>query len=78
MSKIKLTKDDRTNAVRDIQAYFLQEREEEIGNLAAEFFLDFILAKIGPSIYNQAIDDAHTLLFTQIEELYGLQKAKPR
>ena len=74
MSKITFTKENRVNAVQEIQAYFLTALDEEIGNLAAGFLLDFILEKIGPVIYNQAIDDAHTLLHQQVEELYSLQK----
>lgn len=74
MHKIKLVKDDRNNAVREIQTFFQKEREEEIGNLHAEFLLDFILEKIGPAIYNQAIEDAHATLLQQLEELYSLQK----
>lgn len=71
---IKLEKNDRSNAIKELQTYFLTEREEEIGNLAAEFLLDFILAKIGPVVYNQAIDDARALLLKQVDELYSLQK----
>lgn len=75
MQPIKLKKDDRTHAVQEIQTFFLKERDEEIGNLPAEFLLDFVLEKIAPIIYNQAIEDAHTLLLRQLEELYGLQKS---
>ena len=74
MKTIKLKKDDRNHAVQEIQAFFQKERNEEIGNLHAEFLLDFVLEKIGPAIYNQAIEDAHTLLLRQLEELYSLQK----
>lgn len=76
MNKIKLSKDARKSAIEEIQSFFLKERDEEIGNLGAEFLLDFILEKIGPVIYNQAIEDAHTLLLQQIEELYSLQKIR--
>ena len=75
MQPIKLKKDDRDRAVQEIQTFFLKERDEEIGNLPAEFLLDFVLEKIAPRIYNQAIEDAHILLLRQLEELYGLQKS---
>jgi uncharacterized protein (DUF2164 family) len=32
--------------------------DEEIGDLKAALLLDFILAEVGPSVYNQAIADA--------------------
>lgn len=41
-----------------IRQYFLDERDEEIGDLQASMFLDYVLEEIGPSIYNQAIRDA--------------------
>ena len=71
---IKLTKDERTIAIKEIQAYFQNERDEEIGNLSAEFILDFFLEKIGPFIYNQAIEDSRVFILKQVEELYSLQK----
>ena len=74
MNKITFSKDNRIKAIQEIQAYFQKELDEEIGNLAAGFLLDFILEKIGPTIYNQAIEDAHTLMHQQLDELYALQK----
>lgn len=53
------TKQELIEAIRE---YFRTERDEEIGNLQATLFLDFILRAIGPSIYNQAIQDARTHL----------------
>lgn len=76
MNKLKITKEARTKAVSAIQSYFLMERDEEIGNLQAELLLDFILDKIGPMIYDQAIADAHALLLQQVDELYVLQKLR--
>lgn len=76
MANIKLSKDARKSAIEEIQSFFLKERDEEIGNLGGEFLLDFILEKIGPVIYNQAIEDAHSLLLQQTEELYSLQKIR--
>lgn len=40
-----------------IQAYFHQERDEEIGELAAELLFEFFEKQLGPLIYNQAIED---------------------
>ena len=40
-----------------IQAYFHAEREEELGELAAELLFEFFEKQLGPLIYNQAIDD---------------------
>ena len=62
-----LTKDARERCVKEIVAYFLDERNEEIGIVAAESVLDFVLDKIGPEIYNRAIDDSKGVLSDQLE-----------
>ncbi|MBN2840021.1 MAG: DUF2164 domain-containing protein [Coriobacteriia bacterium] len=52
-----------------IKHYFLEERDEEIGNLQASFLLDFVIKEIGPAIYNQAIRDAQARLQHAVAEL---------
>jgi len=74
MKKFKLTKEAKEQIIGDIQNYFQQERDQEIGNLSAELLLQFMIEKIGPAIYNQAIRDAHSLVTKKIEDLYGLEK----
>ena len=74
MKKFKLEKEVKAKIVADIQQYFLDERDEEIGNLSAELFLGFMIEKMGPAIYNQAIRDAHFLVTKKLEDLYGLEK----
>ena len=55
--------------VHAIKQYFMEERGEEIGDLQASFFLEFVLKEIGPSIYNQAIKDAQTTLYRTVADL---------
>ncbi len=74
MKKFKLEKDVNVKIIADIQKYFLNERDEEIGKLSAELLLRFMIEKIGPAIYNQGIRDAHSLLSKKLEDLYGLEK----
>ena len=62
MKKFKLAKEVKEQNIADIQKYFLDERDEELGHLAAELLLQFMIEKVGPTIYNQAIRDAHTLV----------------
>jgi uncharacterized protein (DUF2164 family) len=61
-----------------IQSYFESERSEEIGELAAESLLDFMMKQLGPIIYNQAIRDARTVIMQQMErieeEVYALER----
>jgi len=52
-NRIRLTKERRDELVSEIKNYFLKEREEEIGDLAAGLVLDFIVEKIAPEFYNR-------------------------
>ena len=74
MKKFKLEKEVKAEIISSIQEYFINERDEEIGNLSAELLLQFIIEKVGPAIYNQGIHDAHSFVSEKIEELYGLEK----
>ena len=74
MKKFKLEKEVKEKMLSDIQQYFRKERDEEIGNLSAELLLQFMIGRVGPAIYNQAIRDAHSLVSKKIEDLYGLEK----
>ena len=55
---IEIPSDARTRAVASIRRYVADELELEIGDLKAGLFLDYIIAELGPTIYNQAIADA--------------------
>ena len=44
--------------VRELQAWLLEHRDEDVGELAAGFLLDFVLDLAGPDIYNAALTDA--------------------
>ena len=71
---LKVTKERRDEMVAEIKNYFLQEREEEIGDLAAGLILDFILEKIAPEFYNQGVYDSHTYMGDAVEDLLSIQK----
>ncbi len=43
---------------RELQVWLREERDEEIGELAAGFILDFVLDLAGPDLYNAALSDA--------------------
>ena len=71
MLAIKLPKENKDQIITQIKIFFEEERGEPIGDLAADLLLDFMIKEIGPSIYNQAIADARTLLnqkLSQVEE----------
>ena len=55
---IAISTEARTRALASIKRYFLEELDDDIGDLKADLMLDFVLREIGPTIYNQAIADA--------------------
>jgi len=71
---IKITKERKDEMVARIQNFFLKEREEEMGDLAAGLILDFILEKLAPEFYNQGIDDAHKYMQDAAEDLLSIRK----
>ena len=71
---VELTKERREEMVSEIQNYFLKERDEEIGNLAAGLILDFIMEKIAPEFYNQGVFDSHQFMKDSAEDLFALRK----
>ncbi|WML44785.1 DUF2164 domain-containing protein [Neobacillus sp. PS3-40] len=64
--------------IADIQRFFYEERNEEIGNLAAENVLEFFKSHLGPHFYNEAIKDARTLMGEKMasieDDFYMLEK----
>lgn len=74
----KFTKETKEEMIGRIQFFFLNERGEEIGNLAAEQFLDFISAEMASYFYNEGIEDAIKSLQSRMEnleeDLYTLKK----
>jgi uncharacterized protein (DUF2164 family) len=55
---IKLDPETKARFVASIRRYFAENLDEDIGGLKASLLLDFVLAEIGPSIYNRAVADA--------------------
>jgi uncharacterized protein (DUF2164 family) len=66
---ITLPDETKDEIVSSIRRYFLEEREEEIGDLQASLLLEFVLKEIGPSLYNQGIKDAQAALQSVVAEL---------
>ena len=59
----------RKQAVAALRDYAATNLDEEIGDLKASLLLDFILAELGPSIYNQGIADARAFFEERSNDL---------
>lgn len=72
--QFQLTREKKEAMISQIQAYFLKEKDEELGNLAANLLLDFIIEKLAPEFYNQGVYDSYKYMNDRIEEVLTIQK----
>ncbi|WP_338788572.1 DUF2164 domain-containing protein [Metabacillus sp. FJAT-53654] len=75
---IKLPKETKDGIKEEIISFFYEERDEEIGEIAAEAFLDFCLEKLGPYFYNEGVQDAIKIInernMNAEEDLHSLKR----
>ncbi len=64
-----LTKEERDQSIKDIIAFFLDERNEEMDIIGANDILNSFLQNIAPHIYNKAIEDVRMTLRKQMENV---------
>lgn len=70
----KLTKEQKEYMTSEIKTYFSNEREEELGDLAANLMLNFIVEKLAPEFYNMGVFDSYKYMNERTEDLLGIQK----
>lgn len=68
----KLSKETKEDAIELLRTYLEEDLDMSIGHLQGDMLLDFILDKIGPSIYNQGISDIQKHMTDKVEEFYEL------
>ena len=66
---IKISKKNKDKIIQDLQEWFQENLDQEIGNLDAEFLTDFFTENVGGLFYNQALKDVHTLIYEKTESL---------
>lgn len=74
MVTFDLKKEKKDEMIGLIQTYFKEEQEEELGNLQAMLFLDFIIEKLAPEFYNLGVEDSHNYLTDKIDDIFEIQK----
>ena len=60
--------------IYEIKKYFLEEKDEDLGDLASDMVLDFFIEKLAPEIYNQGIQDAYGFMKDRTEDVLELEK----
>lgn len=78
MSDLKLDKDTRTRLNQQIRQYLSDELDFDIGNMEADFLIDFLTKSLGASFYNLGLKDAQALIARKMDdindELYGMEQ----
>ncbi len=72
-SKIKLNKEKKEEMISAIKDYFLNERDEELGDLASNLMLNFIIEELAPEFYNQGVYDSYKYMNERTEDLLSIQ-----
>lgn len=72
--KFNISREKRENLKNEIKTYFYEERDEELGDLAAEMILGFFMDKLAAEFYNQGIEDSYRYITDRAEDLLGIQK----
>ncbi|MFC3533114.1 DUF2164 domain-containing protein [Vogesella facilis] len=67
--RITLDKARREQAIASLQRYGAENFDEPPGRLQSEALLDFLLAEIGPAIYNRAVHDVQQRLLQRVQEV---------
>lgn len=66
---VTLDDERRAQLIKKLQGFFLEEFDEDLSAFRAEGVLDFFLESLGPSIYNQGVQDARIYLAQKLDDL---------
>ncbi|MEO1028912.1 MAG: DUF2164 domain-containing protein [Pseudomonadota bacterium] len=69
--KIELAPERLENLRRQVQRLFAEEFDETLSDFKADAILEAVIAAAGPSIYNQAVQDARAFMQTRLDDLDG-------
>ncbi len=64
-----ISEEKRKESIEEIIYFFKNERDEEIGIIAAESILDHFLQIVGIQIYNKGIEDSIVFLKNRFESI---------
>lgn len=71
--RLKLSKEEKDLIVKGLQDYFLNERDQEIGELAAVLLLDFVCERLGPIYFNRGLQVAMVYISERLDDLHSLE-----
>lgn len=68
---IALSDERREQLIEDTCGLFREEFERELSPFQADRLVDFFLQRLGPPVYNQAVQDARAHLQLKLDDLDG-------
>lgn len=68
---IQIDEARRGRLVARLQAFFVEQFDEELSRFRAEQLLDFVTEALGPRVYNQAVQDARAFMQQRLDDLDG-------
>ena len=71
MKQIQLTEERRSALIAELQALFSTEFDETLSAFRAGEVLDMMLRTLGPTVYNQAVEDVRAHLQARLDDLGG-------
>ncbi|MBO9425160.1 DUF2164 domain-containing protein [Labrenzia sp. R4_1] len=78
MPDLKLDKGTRAHLNQQIRQYLSDELDTDLGNMEADFLIDFLTKSLGASFYNLGLKDAQALIARKMDdindELYGMEQ----
>ena len=69
--KITLTDQRRADFIGDLQNLFQNEFDQSLSAFQASEIIDLFLKTLGPSVYNQAVQDVRTHFQARLDDLDG-------
>lgn len=66
---VELDEKRRAHLISRLQGFFLEEFDEDLSPFRAEGMLDFFLEAVGPSVYNQGVEDARVFMMKKLDDL---------
>lgn len=66
---IEISKESKEIIIKNIQDYFNENLDQEIGSFDALFLFEFFHDQIGGYFYNQTLADVHTLISDKAESM---------
>lgn len=68
-TRIRLADERKAEILRQFTTLYAHEFDEQLSTFRAEQILAFFVRKLGPPVYNQAIQDARKFMSERLEDL---------